>query len=53
MRTRTKHGQLAKNDANDYLSRSSELLNFAEETLVSRAGFEPATLCLKGRCSTD
>jgi len=20
---------------------------------VSRAGFEPATLCLKGRCSTD
>ena len=21
--------------------------------MVSRAGFEPATLCLKGRCSTD
>ena len=23
------------------------------DVLVSRAGFEPATLCLKGRCSTD
>ncbi len=23
------------------------------DLLVSRAGFEPATLCLKGRCSTD
>ena len=22
------------------------------DVLVSRAGFEPATLCLKGRCST-
>jgi hypothetical protein len=31
----------------------SQLTEYTWFSLVSRAGLEPATLCLKGKCSTD